>query len=108
MDWQSLAILAFGLCPSSLLLGLIAGVWLVRQLGVKWPWEQSATMDSNPRPRVIPERPRPGDTFSLPRVPMENVGKCTAEMLVYGWRFLRQDRVEATNLFDLSFVWLGE
>lgn len=108
MDWQSLAILAFGLCPGSLLVGFIGAVWLVRLLGVKWPWEQVAEMGGNPGPRFTPERPRPGDTFTLYRVPMEFVGKRTSTMAAMGWRFLRQDRVEATNLFDLSFVWLGE
>lgn len=109
MDWQSLALLAFGLCPGSLLVGFIGAVILMRQFGVRWPWEQVAHEAGNPGPPVIyPSRPRVGDLFTLYRVPMGLVGKRTAEMAAYGWRFLRQDRADSTNLFDLQFVWLGE
>ena len=109
MDWQSLAILAFGLCPASLFVGFIGAVILLRQLGVRWPWEQVAYEGGNPGPpRVEPSGPKPGDTFKLYRVPMEIVGQRTAEMERMGWRFLRQDRADSTNLFDLQFVWLGE
>ena len=84
-------------------------VILLRQFGVRWPWEQAAYDGGNPGlPVVQPSRPRVGDTFTLYRVPMELVGKRTAEMARYGWRFLRQDRADSTNLFDLQFVWLGE
>lgn len=107
-DWQSLAILAFGLCPGSLLLGFLGAIWLIRQLGVRWPWEQVAEMHNPGLPRVTPSKPRVGDTLTLYRVPIEMVGKRTAEMASYSWRFLRQDRADSTNLFDLQFVWLGE
>jgi len=108
INWQSLAILATALCPGSLLLGFVGAVWLVRALGVHWPWEQGVRTESNPGPRIVPERPRPGDLLRFPRVQSEDVGKRTAEMAGYGWRFLSQDQVEGTKLFDLQFVWLGE
>ena len=109
MDWQSLAILGLGLCPASLFVGFVGALILIRQLGVRWPWEQAAYEGGNPGlPVVQPSRPRVGDTFTLYRVPNELVGKRVAEMAAYGWRFLRQDRADSTNLFDLQFVWLGE
>ena len=108
MDWQSLALLGLGLCPASLFVGFLGAVILIRQLGVRWPWEQVAEMHNPGPPRVEPSGPRAGDTFTLYRVPNELVGKRVAEMVDYGWRFLRQDRADATQLFDLQFVWLGE
>ena len=109
MDWQSLALLGLGLCPASLFVGFLGAVILMRQFGVRWPWEQVANEEGNPGlPRAYPSRPRAGDTFTLYRVPNELVGKRVAEMAAYGWRFLRQDRADSTNLFDLQFVWLGE
>ena len=109
MDWQSLALLGLGLCPASLLVGFIGAVILIRQFGVRWPWEQVAREGGSPGlPVVQPSGPRAGDTFILYRVPNEMVGKRVAKMAAYGWRFLRQDRADSTNLFDLQFVWLGE
>ena len=108
VDWQSLALLGLGLCPGSLFVGFLGAVILLRQFGVRWPWEQVARETHNPGVVVQPSRPRAGDTFTLYRVPNELVGKRVAEMAAYGWRFLRQDRADSTNLFDLQFVWLGE
>ena len=75
MDWQSLAILAFGLCPGSLLVGFIGAVWLVRQLGVKWPWEQSAKMDVR-EPQWVP--------YSQDRIAAEDGPAVTARELARG------------------------
>lgn len=108
MDWQSLAILGFGLCPGSLLVGFIGAVILMRQFGVRWPWEQIANDAQLRLPVAQPSRPRVGDTFTLYRVPTDRVGQRVAEMERMGWRFLRQDRTEGTQLFDLQFVWLGD
>lgn len=109
MDWQAMAILGLGLCPGTAILTAAVMLWTFRQLGGKFPWEsQSAEMHNPGLPVIQPSRPRIGDTFILYRVPNEIVGKRVAEMAAYGWRFLRQDRADSTNLFDLQFVWLGE
>ena len=109
IDWQSLALLGLGLCPGTAILTAVVMLWAFRQLGGRWGWEQAAREGHNPGPpRVEPSRPRAGDTFTLYRVPMEMVGRRTAEMERMGWRFLRQDRADSTNLFDLQFVWLGD
>lgn len=38
---QLLVLVGLGLCPGSLLLGFLGAIWLVRQLGIRWPWEQT-------------------------------------------------------------------
>ena len=38
--WELLALLAFGLCPASALIGLLVGILAMREMGVKWPWER--------------------------------------------------------------------
>lgn len=44
MNWETMALLAFGLCPGSALLGLLVGILTLRALGTQWPWEQARTL----------------------------------------------------------------
>jgi len=72
VDWQTLAILAMGLCPGSLLLGLLAGAWLMRQLP-KWIAE---CLQSRRPPRWVP--------YSQDRVAAEDGPAVTARELARG------------------------
>jgi len=111
MNWQLLAMFAFGLCPASLFIGAVGMILLLRAMGVRWPWEQPRELEQergNGRVIVTPSGPRLGDTFTLNRVPEGKISVRTAQLVRWGWQLVGDEVADSTSLHDLHFVWVGE
>jgi len=102
--WQLAAMLAFGLCPASLVIGAVGIVVLLRVFGTRWPWEQRQERSNTAR---APHGPHPGDTFTIYRVPEDKVARRTAQMVHWGWQHVGDEMADSTNLRNLHFVWIG-
>ena len=96
--WQTLALLAFGLCPASALIGLLVGIMAMRALGVQWPWEREQAGGSPPNNHRRSFR----RDYKVIRVQAKHMVDRTYAEESKGWVYAGV-RENAPGLFDVTF-----
>lgn len=98
MNWEAMALLAFGLCPASTLIGLLIGILGMRALGVHWPWED---VPAAPTPPSNHRRAFRRDYKTI-RVPAKHLIDRTYAEESKGWIYAGTGE-NAPGIYDVTF-----
>ena len=107
---ELLAVLGFGLCPASLLLGIIGTLFAARQFGVRWPWENGNGRKYNGDGRNdCPTCGPPVRDVKIVAVAITRQLEVLLDQQRLGWHYAGSDHDKTPGMVYITFIrWINQ